>query len=173
MSDDQNKGPIYGVVLYDEMPIANDGWKQAFPDRDELEKVRKKVGDRTVAAFEVLTEHHRALTKAIERSGYDLSVCMDCGAPVVCIPDGMPSCEPCAVKAHGPRMQYCPVTHEDIGKQIEVTAGSITDPDCEWVIRTLVSIEEIDKFSRRYVCLLEDGLQSYEHYEEARIKVPK
>jgi len=110
---------------------------------------------------------------AIERSGYDICVCMDCGAPVVCIPDGMPMCEPCAVKIHGPRMEYRPVTHEDIGKQIEVTAGSITDPDCEWVIRTLVSIEEIDKFSRRYVCLLEDGLQSYEHYEEARIKVPK
>ena len=110
---------------------------------------------------------------ALDRSGYDVSVCMDCGAPVVCIPDGMPMCEPCAVKVQGPRMQYRHVTHEDIGKQIEVTAGSITDPDCEWVIRTLVSIEEIDKFSRRYVCLLEDGLQSYEHYEEARIKVPK
>ena len=99
MSVDQNKGPIYGVALYDEMPIANDGWKQAFPGREELEKVRKQVGDRTVAALEVLTAHHRALTEAIARSGYDLSVCMDCGSPVVCIPDGMPMCEPCAEKA--------------------------------------------------------------------------
>lgn len=36
---------------------------------------------------------------ALDRSGYDVSVCMDCGAPVVCIPDGMPMCEPCAEKA--------------------------------------------------------------------------
>jgi hypothetical protein len=99
MSGDQNKGPIYGVLLYDKMPIANDGWSQAFPGREELEKVRKKVGDRTVAAFEVLTEHHQALTGAIERSGFDICPCMDCGAPVVCIQDGMPMCEPCAVKA--------------------------------------------------------------------------
>ena len=99
MSLDQTKGPIYGVVLYEKMPIGDKGWTQAFPDRDELEKVRKKVGDRTVAALEVLTAQHRALNEAIARGGYDLSVCMDCGAPVVCIPDGLALCKPCAEKA--------------------------------------------------------------------------
>jgi hypothetical protein len=101
MSGDQNKGPIYGVSLYNEMPMGDQGLKQAFPGRDELEKVQKRVGCRTVAAFEVLTAHHRALNEAIARGGCDLSVCMDCGAPVVCIPDGMPMCEPCAEKAGG------------------------------------------------------------------------
>lgn len=36
------------------------------------------------------------LLDAIDRSGLDVSLCMECGAPVVCIPDGMPMCEPCA-----------------------------------------------------------------------------
>lgn len=41
----------------------------------------------------------RELHVAIERGGLDLSCCMDCGAPVVCIPDGLPMCEGCATKA--------------------------------------------------------------------------
>jgi hypothetical protein len=36
---------------------------------------------------------------AFDRSGYDISPCTVCGAPVVCIPDGMTLCEPCAEKA--------------------------------------------------------------------------
>lgn len=35
---------------------------------------------------------------AIDRSPYDVSPCMVCGLPVVCLPDGMPMCEPCARK---------------------------------------------------------------------------
>lgn len=35
---------------------------------------------------------------ALERSGYDLSMCSKCGLPVICLPDGMPICEPCAKK---------------------------------------------------------------------------
>lgn len=35
---------------------------------------------------------------AIERSGMDLSPCSICNKLVVCIPDGLPICEPCAVK---------------------------------------------------------------------------
>ena len=38
---------------------------------------------------------------AFDRSGYDISPCTVCGDPVVCIPDGMPMCEPCAEKAGG------------------------------------------------------------------------
>lgn len=39
-----------------------------------------------------------ALRAAIDRSGFDLSPCGVCGEPVVCIPDGLPMCEPCARK---------------------------------------------------------------------------
>jgi len=98
MRADQNKGPIYGVLLYDEMPIGDQGMSQAFPGRDELEDVQKRVGSRTVAAFEVLTEHHRALTGAIERSGLDICPCKICGSSTVCIPDGLTVCKPCAQK---------------------------------------------------------------------------
>lgn len=35
------------------------------------------------------------LLNAIEDGGYDLSVCMICNTPVVCIPDGLPICKKC------------------------------------------------------------------------------
>jgi len=95
MSDDQNKGPIYGVLLPDDLLVGNGGWKQAVPRRDELNKVRKKVGDRTVAALEVAL----SLVAAIERSGFDICPCMVCGSSIVCIPDGLAMCKPCAEKA--------------------------------------------------------------------------
>ena len=95
MSLDQKKGPIYGVLLPDDLPFGNGGWKQAVPRRDELNKVRKKVGERTVAALEVAL----SLVAAIERSGYDISPCMTCGSSTVCIPDGLALCKPCAEKA--------------------------------------------------------------------------
>lgn len=40
-----------------------------------------------------------ALTAAIERSGFDVSPCRNCGEPVVCIPDGLAMCRECAEKA--------------------------------------------------------------------------
>jgi hypothetical protein len=63
----------------------------------DLETVNKLVDaeiqrDKSQAA---LTELHAAIT----RGGLDISCCMNCGAPVVCIPDGLPMCEACAVKA--------------------------------------------------------------------------
>lgn len=94
---EQNKGPIYNVDLPDSLPLGKSGFSQAVPTRDELMQVRKKVGDRTVGALEVAL----SIVAAIDRSGFDLSQCMDCGALVVCIPDGMPMCEPCAVKVGG------------------------------------------------------------------------
>lgn len=51
------------------------------------------------------------LQAAIERGGLDLSCCMDCGAPVVCIPDGLPMCEACAVKNGGERPAVSHVDH--------------------------------------------------------------
>lgn len=38
------------------------------------------------------------LQDAIDRGGYDLSPCGSCGNPVVCIPDGLPLCESCALE---------------------------------------------------------------------------
>jgi len=35
---------------------------------------------------------------AYDRSGLDISPCGECGHPVVCIPDGLPICEPCGLK---------------------------------------------------------------------------
>ncbi len=95
MSLDQNKGPIYGVVLPDKLPLGSGGFSQAVPSRDELNKVRERVGERTVAALEVAI----SLVAAIERSGYDISPCMTCGSSTVCIPDGLALCRPCAEKA--------------------------------------------------------------------------
>lgn len=36
------------------------------------------------------------LKQIVERSGFDLSNCMMCGHPIVCLPDGLPLCDPCA-----------------------------------------------------------------------------
>ena len=45
-------------------------------------------------------EEHRlaAIVAVIDRSGMDISPCMECGEPVVCIPDGMPLCATCGAK---------------------------------------------------------------------------
>lgn len=32
---------------------------------------------------------------ALNRSPYDISTCMECSEPVVCLPDAMPMCDPC------------------------------------------------------------------------------
>jgi hypothetical protein len=36
-----------------------------------------------------------AFKAALDRSPFDISPCMQCGQPVVCLPDGMPCCEAC------------------------------------------------------------------------------
>lgn len=41
-------------------------------------------------------ERLRQLEYAIDRGGWDISPCRLCGLPVVCLPDGLPSCEDCA-----------------------------------------------------------------------------
>jgi hypothetical protein len=92
----QDKGPIYNAPLPESLPLFN-GFSQAVPRRDELMQVRKTVGDRTVGALEVAL----TIVAAIDRSGFDLSQCMDCGTMVVCIPDGQAMCEACATKAGG------------------------------------------------------------------------
>jgi len=110
----QNKGPIYGVYLPAELPLGANGWTQVVPRRDELEQVRKKVGDRTVAALEIALKHCASLSQQLlestknysisfdlllARSGFDLSQCTHCGCAVICIPDGLALCKACAEKA--------------------------------------------------------------------------
>jgi hypothetical protein len=41
------------------------------------------------------------LVAAIERSAFDVSPCGLCGQLVVCIPDGLPCCDPCAEREAG------------------------------------------------------------------------
>ena len=112
----QNKGPIYGVHLPAELPLGANGLTQVVPRRDELELVRKLVGDRTVAALEIALKHcaslsqqllestanyAKGLDELLDRSGFNLSQCTHCGCAVICIPDGLPCCEACAEKAGG------------------------------------------------------------------------
>lgn len=47
-------------------------------------------------ALQILQKKLLCLVQAIERSGLDISPCMRCGEPVVCIPDGLPMCKACA-----------------------------------------------------------------------------
>lgn len=44
------------------------------------------------------TETTKLFLDAVIAGGYDLSPCMACGTVVVCIPDGLPMCEACAMK---------------------------------------------------------------------------
>lgn len=52
------KGPIYGVELFDSLPIGTGCMVQAMPGAAELESSRRN-GDRIAAGFEVLTSHYR------------------------------------------------------------------------------------------------------------------
>lgn len=44
------------------------------------------------------TEMSKLYMDAVIAGGYDISPCMVCGTSVVCIPDGLPMCETCAMK---------------------------------------------------------------------------
>ena len=52
-------GPIYGVRLIEELPLGKGGIIQEMPSSDDLKKVQR-ISERTVAGFEVLTEHYRS-----------------------------------------------------------------------------------------------------------------
>jgi len=97
--EDQNIGPIYNVPLPEELAIRN-GWTQAVPRRDELTLIRRKFGDRTVAALEVAlatikalsddllkthAENASAIDVLLKRSGFLLTQCPRCGEFVISI----------------------------------------------------------------------------------------
>ena len=94
-------GPIYGVILPECLPTGMSGQVQYFPGPADLKQVCDSGGSQTVAALEVAVGYWRKLNEAIERSGFDLSPCMQCGEAVVCIPDGSAMCRQCAEKAGG------------------------------------------------------------------------
>jgi hypothetical protein len=43
-------------------------------------------------------DQYQELIDTLVRSGLDISPCTSCGLDVVCIPDGLPMCEDCAMK---------------------------------------------------------------------------
>ena len=45
-----------------------------------------------------MQSREQMLDSAIKAGGWDISPCGSCGQPVVCLPDGLPMCESCAVK---------------------------------------------------------------------------
>jgi len=51
-------------------------------------------GPSEVESLRASVEMYRS---ALARSPYDINLCMVCGEPVVCVPDGMPLCENCEV----------------------------------------------------------------------------
>jgi len=58
------KGPIYGVELIDDLPL-NGGMRQAMPSRRELEQVAED-NERVVAGYEVLLAHYSRLRAEVE-----------------------------------------------------------------------------------------------------------
>jgi len=90
-------GPIYDIPLIKSMPLSGGSMRQAMPSRDDLKEVTKR-NSRVSAGYEVLLAHYLNLKDAYDRSGLDISCCSDCQAEVICIPDGMPLCQPCAEK---------------------------------------------------------------------------
>lgn len=62
---------------------------------NELRELQARLSGEDAAAIS------RAIitAEAIDRGGWDMSPCMGCSLPVVCIPDGLPMCESCAEEA--------------------------------------------------------------------------
>lgn len=60
------KGPIYGVELLETLPLGTGVMLQAMPSRDDLKQVMR-INQRTVAGFEVLTDHYRHQCEEVVR----------------------------------------------------------------------------------------------------------
>lgn len=59
-------GPVYGVRLLDTLPLGSGSMLQAMPCKSDLEQVRR-INERTVAGFEVLTDHYREQCNEVAR----------------------------------------------------------------------------------------------------------
>jgi hypothetical protein len=64
------------------------------------EFISQVVADANKAFSEgLLKDYMHQLSELLDRSGMDLCFCRQCGKTVVCIPDGLALCKPCAEKA--------------------------------------------------------------------------
>ncbi len=79
VGDTSERGPIYGVVLLDSLPL-DGGMRQALPSRADLDAVRRtriNGNDRVVAGYEVLLEHYKRLVNAVEALRPAINDCTD------------------------------------------------------------------------------------------------
>ncbi len=67
-------------------------------DECELNSANCKKAKRLKKAVDGLRDYIKAMDAAMERSAFDLAPCSVCGEPAVCLPDGMPCCDPCGKK---------------------------------------------------------------------------
>lgn len=62
----EQSGPVYGVRLLKTLPLGKGGMLQAMPSKADLTQVQR-INERTVAGFEVLTEHYREQCNEVTR----------------------------------------------------------------------------------------------------------
>lgn len=62
----EQSGPVYGVRLLETLPLGKGGMLQAMPSKSDLKQVQR-INARTVAGFEVLTEHYREQCNEVAR----------------------------------------------------------------------------------------------------------
>jgi hypothetical protein len=92
----RDTGPIFGVQLPQTLPLPS-GMKQAVPRNYELQRVRERVGDRTVGALEVAL----AIVEAVNVTGLALAHCVECKRLVVNLPNITTAyCLKCAEEAN-------------------------------------------------------------------------
>ena len=75
-----------------------DAWESEIAGDENNDREMYAEDRKVILAVRRIIAVALSMVAAIERSGFDVSHCMDCGEMVVCIPDGMPMCEACAAK---------------------------------------------------------------------------
>jgi len=53
----------------------------------------------SLGILKVLNARVKLLESAIDAGGWDMSPCGSCGIVIVCLPDGLPMCEKCAMES--------------------------------------------------------------------------
>lgn len=65
-----------------------DGFKESIKrDAEEMKKLRDENANIQTGFYQM-----------IERSGFDISPCRNCGESLVCVPEGLALCKTCATK---------------------------------------------------------------------------
>ena len=72
-----------------------DGFNRSIKqDAEEIDKLSDIIDELRDEKANMQTKFHQM----IERGGFDLSPCIDCGESVVCVPEGLALCKTCAEK---------------------------------------------------------------------------